>query len=69
VSDAETTVTDSDAAESADGGEAVGIPSLKEAVGGLAAALGQAQTVAREISGLGLEFTRIARGNSSVAPA
>ena len=69
MSDAETTVTDTEAAESADGGEAVGIPSLKEAVGGLAAALSQAQTVAREIGGLGVEFTRIARGSSSVAPA
>jgi hypothetical protein len=57
VSDAETTVTAAEAAESADGGEAVGIPSLKEAVGGLAAALSQAQTLAREIGGLGLEFT------------
>ena len=43
--------------------------SLREAVGGLAAALSQAQTVAREIGGLGVEFTRIARVRSSVAPA
>ncbi len=69
MNDAEATVTATETAESADGGEAVGIPSLMEAVGELAAALGQAQTVAREIGGLGLEFTRIASGRSLVAPA
>ena len=57
------------AAESVDGGEAVGIPSLQDAVGGLAAALGQGTTVAREASRLGVELTRIAWGLSDVAPA
>jgi polyhydroxyalkanoate synthase len=59
----------SKAAESVDGGEAVGIPSLQEAVGGLAIALSQGTTVAREAGRLGLELTRIARGLSDVAPA
>src|SRR5216684_5504052 len=62
-------MTAAGAAESVDGGEAVGIPSLQEAVGGLAAALSQGQTVAREVGLLGLELTRIAWGHSSVAPA
>src|SRR5258707_12983994 len=57
------------AAESVDGGEAVGIPSLQDAVGGLAAALSQGTTVAREASRLGVELTRIAWGLSNVAPA
>ena len=52
-----------------DGGEAVGIPSLQEAVGGLATALSQGTTVAREAAWLGLELTRIAWGLSDVAPA
>jgi polyhydroxyalkanoate synthase len=69
VSSAEATVTAAGAAESVDGGEAVGIPSLQEAVGGLAAALSQGQTVAREVGLLGLELTRIAWGLSPVAPA
>jgi polyhydroxyalkanoate synthase subunit PhaC len=69
VSSAEATVTATKAAESVDGGEAVGIPSLQEAVGGLAAALRQGTTVAQEASRLGLELTRIAWGLSDVAPA
>ena len=69
MSGAEATATAAGAAESADGGEAAGIPSVQEAVVRLAAALSQGQTVAREAGRLALEFTRIARGISSVAPA
>src|SRR5215831_15426332 len=57
------------AAESVDGGEAVGIPSLQEAASGLGKALSQGTTVARETVRLGLELTRIAWGLSDVAPA
>jgi polyhydroxyalkanoate synthase subunit PhaC len=57
------------ATESVDGGEAVGIPSLQDAVGGLAAVLSQGTTVAREATRLGVELTRIAWGLSDVAPA
>ena len=69
MNDAEATVTATETAESADGGEAVGIPSLMEAVGELAAALGQAQTVARETrrAGPGIHPHRI--GTLVVAPA
>jgi polyhydroxyalkanoate synthase len=56
-------------AESVGGGEAVGMPSLRQAASGLAAALSQGTTVAREASRLGAELTRIARGVSDVAPA
>ena len=56
-------------AESVGGGEAVGMPSLRQAARGLAAALSQGTTVARETSRLGAELTRIARGRSDVAPA
>ncbi|WP_222131278.1 alpha/beta hydrolase [Pseudonocardia sp. C8] len=45
------------------------MPSLGEAVGGLAAALGQGQVVAREAAALGGELVRVALGRSSVAPA
>jgi len=69
VSSAEATVTATKAAESVDGGEAVGIPSLQEAVGGLATALSQGTTVTGEAGRLGLELTRIAWGLSDVAPA
>jgi polyhydroxyalkanoate synthase len=62
-------MTAAKAAESVDAGEAVGIPSLQEAVGGLATALSQGTTVAREAGRLGLELTRIAWGLSDVAPA
>ncbi len=57
------------ATESVDGGEAVGIPSLQDAVGGLAAVLSQGTTVAQEATRLGVELTRIAWGLSDVAPA
>jgi polyhydroxyalkanoate synthase len=57
------------AAESVDGGESVGIPSLTGAVGGLAAALSQGTTAAQEVTRLGVELTRIAWGLSDVAPA
>jgi polyhydroxyalkanoate synthase len=45
------------------------MPSLRQAAGGLAAALSQGTTVAREASRLGAELTRIARRRSDVAPA
>jgi polyhydroxyalkanoate synthase subunit PhaC len=69
VTSAETTLTAAEAAESAGGGEAVGIPSLWEAVGGMATALRQGTTVTREAGRLGVELTRIAWGLSDVAPA
>src|SRR6516164_7426951 len=55
--------------DSVNGGEAVGIPSVRDAVNGLAVALTQGTTVAREASRLGAELTRIAWGLSDVAPA
>jgi len=57
------------AAESVGGGEAVGMPTLGQAAGGLVAALSQGTTMAREASRLGMELTRIAWGLSDVAPA
>ena len=69
MSSADATMTATKAAESVDGGEAVGIPSFQEAAGGLATALSQGTTVAREAAWLGLELTRIAWGLSDVAPA
>jgi polyhydroxyalkanoate synthase subunit PhaC len=68
VNSADAGMTAAEATESVDGGEVVGIPSLRDGVSGLAAALSQGQTVARETSRLGLELTRIAWGLSSVAP-
>jgi polyhydroxyalkanoate synthase len=69
VTRAETRLTAAEAAESIDGGEAVGIPSLWDAVSGMAAALRQGTTVAQEASRLGVKLTRIAWGLSDVAPA
>lgn len=69
MTSAETTLTAAEAAGSADGGEAVGIPSLRHAVNGLAAALTQGTAVAREVGRLGAELARIAWGRSDVAPA
>jgi polyhydroxyalkanoate synthase subunit PhaC len=69
VTSAKTRLTAAEAAESVDGGEAVGIPSLWDAVSGMAAALRQGTTVAQEASRLGAELTRIAWGRSDVAPA
>jgi polyhydroxyalkanoate synthase subunit PhaC len=69
VTSAETTLTAAEAAESVDGGEAAGIPSLWDAVSGMAAALRQGTTVTQEASRLGVELTRIAWGLSDVAPA
>jgi len=69
VGSADTTLTAAAAVESADGGEAVGLPSLRGAVTGLGKALTQGSTVAREASRLGLELTRIAWGRSDVTPA
>src|SRR5260370_21116861 len=62
-------MTTAGAAESVGGGEAVGMPSLRQGVGGLAAASRQGTTVAREATRLVLELTRIAWGRSDVAPA
>lgn len=69
MSSPDPTMTAAGAAESVGGGEAVGMPSLRQAASGLAAALSQGTTVAREAGRLGAELTRIARGRSSVAPA
>lgn len=69
MSSSDATMTTAGAAESVGGGEAVGVPSLRQAVSGLAAALSQGTTVAREAARLGLELTRIAWGQSDVAPA
>jgi hypothetical protein len=62
VTSADASLAATVASESVDGGEAVGIPSLQQSVGGLAAALSQGTTVAREAARLGLELTRIAWG-------
>src|SRR5260370_38549283 len=62
-------MTTAGAAESVGGGEAVGVPSLGQAAGGLAAALSQGATVAGEAARLGVELARIAGGRSDVAPA
>ena len=69
MSSPDATMTTAGAAESVGGGEAAGMPSLRQAAGGLAAALSQGTTVAREATRLGLELTRIAWGRSDVAPA
>src|SRR5580704_2935618 len=69
VSSPDATMTAAGAAESVGGGEAVGMPSLRQAASGLAAALSRGTTAAREASRLGAELTRIARGRSGVAPA
>ena len=69
MTSAQTRLTAAEAAESVDGGEAIGIPSLRAAVSGMAAALRQGTTVAQEASRLGVELTRIAWGLSDVAPA
>src|SRR6516225_5165667 len=62
-------LTTPETTESVNGGEAVEIPSLRNAVNGLAAALTQGTAVARDASRLGAELTRIAWGLSDVAPA
>ena len=69
MSSSDATMTTGGAAESVGGGEAVGVPSLGQAAGGLAAALSQGTTVALEATRLGVELTRIAWGLSDVAPA
>jgi polyhydroxyalkanoate synthase len=69
VTSAETRLTAVEAAESVDGGEAIGMPSLLDVASGLSAALRQGTTVVREASRLGVEFARIAWGLSDVAPA
>src|SRR5260221_12620294 len=62
-------MTTAGTAEWVGGGEAVGVPSLGQAAGGLAAALIQGATVAGEAARLGVELARIAWGRSDVAPA
>src|SRR5260370_21323009 len=69
VSSSAATMTPAGAADSGGGGEEVAMPSLRQAAGGLAAALSQGTTVAREATRLGLDLTRIAWGRSDVAPA
>src|SRR5579862_4247398 len=69
MSRSDATMTTGGAAESVGGGDAVGMPSLGQAAGGLAAALSQGATVAREAGRLGVELARIAWGRSDVAPA
>ncbi len=69
MSSSDATMTTAGAAESVGGGEAVGVPSLGQAAGGLAAALSQGATVAGEAARLGVELARIAWGRSDVAPA
>jgi len=69
VSSSDATMTTAGAAESVGGGEAVGVPSLGQAAGGLVAALSQGATVAGEAARLGVELARIAWGRSDVAPA
>jgi polyhydroxyalkanoate synthase len=68
VSSSDATVT-AGTEESVGGGEAAGMPSLRQAASGLVAALSQSTTVAREAGRLGAELTRIAWGRSDVAPA
>src|SRR5260370_25926280 len=53
VSSPDATMTTAGATESVGGGEAVGVPSLRQAASGLAAALGQGAAVAREVTRLG----------------
>jgi polyhydroxyalkanoate synthase len=69
VSSPDATTTTASATESVGGGEAVGVPSLRQAASGLAAALGQGAAVAREVTRLSLELGRIAWGRSDLAPA
>jgi poly[(R)-3-hydroxyalkanoate] polymerase subunit PhaC len=69
MSTTETQLDSGRAAESTEGGEVVGLPSLGDTIGGLAAAFGQGRTVGREAVKLGGELVRIAVGRSEVAPA
>ena len=52
-----------------EGGEVLGIPSIGETLGGLAAPLTHGQAVTREAVRLGGELARVAVGRSEVAPA
>ena len=56
MSSPDATMTTAGVAESVDGGETVGMPSLRQAARGLAAAVGQGTTVAREAGRLGVEL-------------
>ena len=62
-------MTTAGATEAVGGGEAVGVPSPRQAASALAAALGQGAAVAREVTRLSLELGRIAWGRSDLAPA
>src|SRR3989440_6161187 len=68
VSSPDATMTAAGAAESVGGGEAVGMPSLRQAASRLAAAPSQGTTGAREGGRPGAELTPIAPGGSSLAP-
>ena len=57
-----------EAAQARAGAEAVAIPSAGSLVAGLARALGQGRSVARETAKLGVEVARIVGGRSKVAP-
>ncbi len=52
-----------------EGGEVLGIPSIGETLGGLAAPLAHGQAVTREAVRLGGELARVAVGRSELAPA
>ena len=69
VSSPDATMTAAGAAESVGGGEAVGMPSLRQAASGLAAALSQGTTVAREAAGWARNSPVSPGGDPSVAPA
>ncbi len=69
MSSPDATMTTAVATESVGGGEAVGVPSPRQAASGLAAALDQGAAVAREVTRLSLELGRIAWGRSDLAPA
>jgi poly[(R)-3-hydroxyalkanoate] polymerase subunit PhaC len=58
-----------DRATAPDGGEVVGVPSIRDTIGGLAAAFGQGRTVTREAAKLGGELMRVSLGRSAVAPS
>jgi polyhydroxyalkanoate synthase len=52
-----------------DGGEAVGVPSPRQAIHALAAVLGRRDAVSREVRALATELGRVLVGDSAVAPA
>jgi polyhydroxyalkanoate synthase len=68
VSSAEPAAIAVDAAESLDGGEAVGLPSVEGLLDGLGAVLSQGRVVGREGVALAGELVRVAVGKSELAP-